>query len=100
MVVSAPVSAVTRKVTTVPSGIFAAAILTVTAPLALMTTSGLKYWPEACGGTGTPFTCVMMSEGWLRVELAGGRNKGPWMKDPVVTPPVKAFALVLKRMIP
>ena len=76
---SGPVSAVIRKLTTVPNGIFAAAILTVTGVREAMVTSGLEEDPAACAGTATPFTEVMLSDGWDRVELAGGRYSGPVM---------------------
>jgi len=53
---SGPVPVETRRLTTVPSGIFAAARLTAAAPEALMVTSGVRYSPDGCAGTGTPFT--------------------------------------------
>ncbi len=73
MVVSAPVSAVMRRLGMVPSGIFAAAKFTFTALAAAIITSGLRYCPAACGGTATPFTVVMVREGAAKVEFAGGR---------------------------
>jgi hypothetical protein len=70
---SAPVPSVRRRFTAVPSGIFAPAMLTATAPGALTVTSGVRYWPPGWAGTVTPLIWVMLMEGKAKVEFAGGK---------------------------
>ena len=78
---SPAVSEVTRRLTTVPTGMFVAATLTVTAVFALIWTSGLASWPSVGFGTATPFTFVMTRLGCANVEFKGGLTSEPTMKE-------------------
>ena len=97
--VSAALFPVIRKLTTVPTGMLVAARLTATAPVAAMVTSGVRTWPEACAGTGTPFIELITRDGAPRVELAGGTYRAPTIAPPVAVP-VKLLVFMLKRTMP
>jgi hypothetical protein len=69
---SAPFSGVSASFTTVPIGMFDAAIATVTATALLIVTSGTKRSPVGFGGVAIPLTLVTRTEG-TPAGFSGGR---------------------------